>query len=153
MNMVKKFCQVAALAWVFSSVGFVYAGSEIATLDSFINGSSTTLNGKQALTFYLGGDQSNYCDITATAEYVTQSNGILVNVRRNQPDFDVSCTWGGEYYVISSKHQSRADLTITKPDGGPSRFSLTGFLVTVKGERLELHTPAAIPLAKKKSTP
>ena len=66
----------------------------------------------------------------------------MANTRRNQPELEVSCTVDGIYYVISSKHESKADFTIYLPtdQDTASTLVLRGRLVTMEGEVLNIRT-------------
>lgn len=96
--------------------------------------SSSQLAGKKAAVFYLGGSSENYCTITATNDYITTASGKLKNSRHDQPEFDASCDWAGKYYVISSKHKTHAEFTISKSVDNTSVLSFNATLTTTKGE-------------------
>jgi len=147
MKILHRVKQAGSLMLSLGLAGAVSASSTTATLDSFISGSATELNGKQAMSVYLGGDNSNYCEVVVTPDYISSSKGIMLNLRRNQPDLSVDCTWEDQYYVLSSEHPTRVNLTITKSQGSlPMRMSLNGRLITPKGDQLQIATTSAIPL-------
>lgn len=71
-------------------------------LTKSIGKSDSSLSGKPATVFHLGGDKENYCTVTFTNDFFKSSKGKLSNLRRNQPEFDMDCNWDSNYYVIST---------------------------------------------------
>ncbi|MCS6125741.1 hypothetical protein G3485_03415 [Shewanella baltica] len=121
-----------------------------ANLDRLTLMSEITLAGKPAVVFYLGSDvEENYCSISATKDYVLNANGQLLNIKRDQPEFDVSCNWDGEYYVLSSNHITRAEVVFIKSTKNtPMAIRLNAMLTTTKGELATFNSPNIDVVAK-----
>ncbi|MFT5788043.1 MAG: hypothetical protein ACI8SJ_000138 [Shewanella sp.] len=106
------------------------------TLDTFLDGSKTTMANQPALVLYLGGNMNrNYCTVTATDVYLRSSKGVFTSIKNNQPNFDFECNWGGKYYVLSNKHPTYANVTLTPSTStSPMTMYIDAKLTTLKGE-------------------
>lgn len=112
------------------------SGNGLLILNSFVTSIETTLNQKKAITVSLAGDsEKKNCSIVVTLEYLSAGIGELTNVKRDQPDFDISCNWADKYYVLSSKHDTYAKVQIIEArDDSPMTVGLNARLTTTKGE-------------------
>ena len=112
------------------------SGNGLLILNSFVTSIETTLNQKKAITVSLASDsEKRNCSIVVTLDYLSASIGELTNVKRDQPDFDISCNWSDKYYVLSSKHDTYAKVQIIEArDDSPMTVGLNARLTTAKGE-------------------
>ncbi|MEZ9198555.1 hypothetical protein [Shewanella sp. 10N.286.54.B9] len=110
---------------------------DLKVLNTFVTSITTTLNKKEAHTLSLTDDsKENNCTIVFTLDYLIAGVGELSNVKRNQPDFDFSCSWTDKYYVLSSNHDTYAKVQIIEAaEGMPMKVGFNAKLTTQKGEQ------------------
>lgn len=78
---------------------------------SLVSDGDFTLQGKPAVTVYLGDAGENYAEITVFRSNV-RAGYAATSVSSNNPELSVSATWGGTNYVQSSKHATEAAFKI-----------------------------------------
>lgn len=142
--------RIIAFSWLIFSISFVLkpdtnlpideatasSGNGVQVLSQYITGSQTTLNQEPSINITLGGStEQNNCTISVTRDYLGSTLGVLTNVKRNQPNFDVSCNWENKYYVLSNKHDTHANVQIIETGNNTSmKIGLNARLTTTKGE-------------------
>jgi RNA polymerase subunit RPABC4/transcription elongation factor Spt4 len=118
------------------------------SLSKNLSQSETNFTGKPATTFYFGGEAENHCSVTSTHDLFKSNMGTLSNMRGNQPEFDVSCDWDGNHYVISSNHDTFAKATFYGKKDVPNTLfanidaklaTIDGDSVSVSGSNIEVN--------------
>ncbi|MCT8858317.1 zinc ribbon domain-containing protein [Shewanella xiamenensis] len=99
---------VFVFALIISTV--IYLSEDKLKLNNFISKLETQLNNKPATVFSFGGDNENFCSVSVNHDFFKSQNGEFSNVRRNELQFDMSCNTLGNYYVISSNHDTYAKV-------------------------------------------
>lgn len=121
---------------IFASV--MYISEDKFKLNNFINKLETQLNNKPATVFTFGGDINNFCSVSINHDFFKSQNGEFSNVRRNELQFDMSCNTGGNYYVISSEHDTYAKVKFYGRSETPNTIyaNIDAKLTTVDGGSL-----------------
>lgn len=125
---------------------FLYFGANNLELDNVQLHTTTSIDGKSALNVYLGGSAKMFCDVAATYEYISQAKGLLQTTKRSQPQLEVSCNVDGKLYIVSSKQESWAKVTILKGSQGQDEITLESLLVNASQQDEQLIVSTASPI-------
>nr|WP_320126325.1 WYL domain-containing protein [uncultured Shewanella sp.] len=99
---------IIVFALVFATA--MYLSEDKLKLNNFISKLDTQLNSKPATVFTFGGDKENFCSVSINNDFFKSQNGAFSNARRNEPQFNMDCNTGGNYFVISSEHDTYANV-------------------------------------------
>ncbi|MEE1981383.1 hypothetical protein [Shewanella xiamenensis] len=119
-------------------INVISGGNDDLKLNKFISKLETQLNNKPATVFSFGGDNENFCSVSVNHDFFKSQNGEFSNVRRNELQFDMSCNTGGNYYVISSNHDTYAKVKFYGRSETPKTIyaNIDAKLTTVDGDSL-----------------
>lgn len=127
---------VFVFALIISTV--IYLSEDKLKLNNFISKLETQLNNKPATVFSFGGDNENFCSVSVNHDFFKSQNGEFSNVRRNELQFDMSCNTLGNYYVISSNHDTYAKVKFYGRSETPNTIyaNIDAKLTTIDGDSL-----------------
>lgn len=95
-----------------------------------------TLNEKQAVSFYFGESQTNYCTVTIYRELVAAGYKVFSS-KKNDRSISASCTWNKKETTQSSKHKTSVVLEIIDIDKKKKTASMIVSIKLVEPKRGE----------------
>ncbi|KEK29103.1 WYL domain-containing protein [Shewanella xiamenensis] len=116
----------------------MYLSEDKFKLTNAINQYETQLNSQPATVFAFGGDNDNFCSVSINHDFFKSQNGEFSNVRRNEPQFNMDCNTGGNYYFISSEKDTYAKVKFYGRSETPKTIyaNIDAKLTTVDGNSL-----------------
>lgn len=109
-------------------------------LTTYLGGTQGKLTDKPALIFKFGnGSADNTCRIITTEHYLRHAKNRLENINLSESRFYFDCEWNGNYYFLSNRYPTYAEVIIKQPDSHfPMSMHIEAKLVNLLGEKVDI---------------
>lgn len=99
-----------------------------ANLNNLLLFSKASMNNKKALSFYLGKDDNNYCDVSSTFDYLKKFQGEIYT-DHGDPEFNVTCSWDGGSFILHESWETFAKLIFIESQNAEMNLNMTAELI------------------------
>ena len=109
-------------------------------LTTYLGGTQGKLADKPALIFKFGDSSpNNTCRIITTEHYLRHAKNRLENINLSESLFYFDCEWNGNYYFLSNRYRTYAEVIIKQPDTNfPMSMHIEAKLVSLTGEQAQI---------------